>query len=279
MAGDGGGGARRDRSGRRRGGGPDCRHRLVRADARHRSPGWRGKLLAPAVIWPDQRSAAQVAEITGLVGAERLHGSPAARRYRVPGGHGPLVSTGRAGTVAPGADDSDAQGLFALAAHGRVRHGPQRRRRHAPAGRGPPRLVGRPARPVGHSAGPTAAGAAVGAGGRGIGGGRGCRPGSDIRHPGRHRRGGHGVQRPGRRHGGRRPSSADPEHGRPAPPACGQRPGGSSRAVSTPSAAGWSRRRGRRAGTRWGRCWRPAWRCAGCATRCLAGATQAPIRG
>jgi xylulokinase len=41
-------------------------------------------LLAPAVIWPDQRSGSQVAEITSLVGAERLiqiTGSPVATGF------------------------------------------------------------------------------------------------------------------------------------------------------------------------------------------------------
>jgi xylulokinase len=44
-----------------------------------------GHSLAPAVIWPDQRSRDQVREITGLIGAERLielSGSPAATGFQ-----------------------------------------------------------------------------------------------------------------------------------------------------------------------------------------------------
>lgn len=44
-----------------------------------------GKLLAPAIIWPDQRSQAQVAEITAAVGAARLigiSGSPVATGFQ-----------------------------------------------------------------------------------------------------------------------------------------------------------------------------------------------------
>lgn len=44
-----------------------------------------GQLLAPAIIWPDQRSQRQVQEITGLVGAERLielTGSPVATGFQ-----------------------------------------------------------------------------------------------------------------------------------------------------------------------------------------------------
>jgi len=47
--------------------------------------GTAGQLLAPAVIWPDQRSRRQVQEITGLIGAERLielTGSPVATGFQ-----------------------------------------------------------------------------------------------------------------------------------------------------------------------------------------------------
>ena len=47
--------------------------------------GQAGQLLVPAVIWPDQRSARQVQEITDLIGAERLielTGSPVATGFQ-----------------------------------------------------------------------------------------------------------------------------------------------------------------------------------------------------
>lgn len=47
--------------------------------------GDRGQLLAPAIIWPDQRSQHQVQEITTLIGAERLielTGSPVATGFQ-----------------------------------------------------------------------------------------------------------------------------------------------------------------------------------------------------
>lgn len=53
-------------------------HGTVLLDAAHQP-------LAPAVIWPDRRSVAQVKEITALVGAERLHaitGSPMATGFQ-----------------------------------------------------------------------------------------------------------------------------------------------------------------------------------------------------
>lgn len=53
-------------------------HGAVLLDAAHQP-------LAPAVIWPDRRSAAQVKEITALIGAERLYaitGSPVATGFQ-----------------------------------------------------------------------------------------------------------------------------------------------------------------------------------------------------
>ena len=239
----------------------------------------RGNLLAPAVIWPDQRSAAQVAEITALVGAARLYeiaGSPVATgfqaatvrwfqqdvpelwrqvrmilapkdylRWRLTGTFATDPSDGAGTLLLDEARRDWSDVLLDLLAVRRDQLPPVQPSAQVAGG-----LSAAAAADLGLTSGiPVVTGAADTA----------CSAlGAGMVDEGRLlltlSTGGQLLQ-----------------------PVASVR--WISRAASTRSAAGWSRRRVRRAGTRWGQCWRRGWRCAGCATRCLAGGMQRPMRG
>ena len=127
-------------------------HGLVALDAA-------GRVVRPAILWNDQRTAAECAEIEERIGLDRLialTGNRALTGFTAP----KLLWLRRHEPEAYGADRADhaAEGLRAAATHGRV--GDRRRRRvgNAPARRRPPPLVDRGARrPRSRSLDPAAA--------------------------------------------------------------------------------------------------------------------------
>ena len=110
-------------------------HGLVLLDAADR-------VLRPAILWNDQRTAHACDEIRETVGAERLIRDHRQRRAdRV---HGPEARLGprpRAGRLEPGRPCPAAEGLRPAAPHRRARDRRRRRRRHDPVRPGGPDVV------------------------------------------------------------------------------------------------------------------------------------------
>ena len=102
-----------------------------------------GQSLAPAIIWPDQRSAGAGDSDHGATrtGTADCHHRQSGR-HRFPGGDAAVGAAATARRMAEDAQGVAAQGLRALAHDGRIRHGPQRRLRRIAAGRASTRVVG-----------------------------------------------------------------------------------------------------------------------------------------
>ena len=111
-----------------------------------------GEVIRPALLWNDQRTAAECAEIEERAGGRealvRMVGEPGADRlHRAQAALGPQA---RAGELGPGPPGAPAQGLHPLPADGDLRHRGQRRLGDAPARRRQPPMepgAARQARP------------------------------------------------------------------------------------------------------------------------------------
>ena len=106
-----------------------------------------GEVIRPALLWNDQRTAAECREIEERAGGRealvRMVANPALDRvHRAQAALGPQA---RAGELGPGPPGAPAQGLRPLPADGHVRHRGQRRLRHALARRRQPPLEPRAA--------------------------------------------------------------------------------------------------------------------------------------
>ena len=174
-------------------------HGLVLLDADRR-------VLRPAILWNDQRTGAECAEIEKRVGRKELIREIGQRRpHRLHRPEDPLGPQPRAGGLREGEARAAAEGLRPPAPHRRGGDGQGRRLRHDPVRPEGPHLVEARAGEARHP-GRVAAAHVRGAGddrhrhGRGRG-----RHGTEGRHPGDGRR-----RRPGggRRGRGRRPARA-----------------------------------------------------------------------
>ena len=122
-----------------------CRRadRLLGADARPRRARRRRPVLRPAILWNDQRTAAECAEIEAARrprAPDRADREP--RAHRLHGAEAPLAAPARARAVRADPARAAAEGLRALPPDRRARDRRRRRLRHPALRRRRPPLVG-----------------------------------------------------------------------------------------------------------------------------------------
>ena len=110
-------------------------HGLVTLDAA-------GQPLRPCILWNDQRTAAQCAEITARVGRARAPAHRQPRAHRFHRAEGAVGAAERAGDLRPHRAHAAAEGLRALQAHRRILQRSLGCLGHVAVRRGPAPLVG-----------------------------------------------------------------------------------------------------------------------------------------